>query len=49
MTSTARARHDAMEGEMVELEAKDRSGRRFTARVAGPGRVVMIDPTEVTP
>tara|TARA_R110000782_G_scaffold13976_13_gene40988 strand:- start:2242 stop:3261 length:1020 start_codon:yes stop_codon:yes gene_type:complete len=49
VTSTARARHDAMEGEMVELEAKDRSGRRFTARVAGPGRVVMIDPTEVTP
>lgn len=49
VTSIARARHDAMEGELVELETKDRSGRRFTARVAGPGRAVMIDPQEVTP
>lgn len=49
VTSRARARHDAMEGERVELEATDRSGGRFFGRVAGPGRVVMIDPTEVTP
>ncbi len=49
VTTIARARHDACEGDLVELEPKDRSGRRFTARVAGPGRAVMIDPTEVTP
>lgn len=48
VTTIARARHDAGMGEVVELEAKDRSGRRFTARVAGHGRAVMIDPTEVT-
>jgi flagella basal body P-ring formation protein FlgA len=48
VTSIARARHDAGEGEIVELEAKDRSGRRFIARVAGPGRAVMIG-QEVTP
>lgn len=49
VTSIARARHDAGEGEIVELESKDRSDRRFTARVAGPGRAVMIDPREVMP
>lgn len=48
VTTIARARHDAFEGELVELEAKDRSGRRFTARVAGPGRAVMVG-TEETP
>ncbi|MCC5823183.1 MAG: flagellar basal body P-ring formation chaperone FlgA [Phycisphaerales bacterium] len=47
VTTIARARHDAGMGEVVELEAKDRSAR-FTARVAGHGRAVMIDPTEVT-
>jgi flagella basal body P-ring formation protein FlgA len=49
VTTIARARHDAGQGEIVELESKDRSDRRFTARVAGPGRAVMIDPQEVTP
>ena len=49
VTTIAKARSDAGEGEIVELEAKDRSGRRFTARVAGDGRAVMIDPTEVSP
>lgn len=41
VTSIARARHDACEGELIELETKDRSGRVFTARVAGAGRAVM--------
>lgn len=41
VTSIARARHDACEGELIELETKDRSGRTFTARVAGAGRAVM--------
>lgn len=49
VTTIGRARHDAGEGDILELDARDRSGRRFTARVAGPGRAVMIDPTEVTP
>lgn len=49
VTTIARARHDACEGDILELDATDRSGRRFTARVAGPGRAVMIDPTEVMP
>lgn len=49
LTTIARARHDAGQGEIVELESKDRSDRRFTARVAGPGRAVMIDPREVMP
>lgn len=48
VTTIARAKADAREGELVELEAKDRSGRRFTARVAGPGRAVMIE-QEVAP
>lgn len=45
VTTTARARNDAMMGELVELEAKDGSRRRFTARVAGPGRAVMSERT----
>ncbi|RMH27702.1 MAG: flagella basal body P-ring formation protein FlgA [Planctomycetota bacterium] len=44
VTTIARARSDARAGELVELEAKDRSGRRFTARVSGPGRAVMVEP-----
>lgn len=46
VTTVARARHDARRGELVELETKDGSRRRFTARVAGPGRAVMTDATE---
>lgn len=49
VTTKAVAKNDAGEGEIVELEATDRSGRRFSARVAGEGRAVMIDPTEVMP
>ncbi len=41
VTTVARARHDAREGELIELETRDGSRRRFTARVAGPGRAVM--------
>ncbi len=48
VTTIARARSDAREGELVELEAKDRSGRRFTARVSGPGRAVMVEPSTNT-
>lgn len=49
VSTIARARHDAAEGELVELESKDRPPRRFTARVAGERRAVMIDPTEEVP
>lgn len=43
VTTVARARHSARQGELIELETKDSTRRRFTARVAGPGRVVMSD------
>lgn len=49
VTSTARARHDACEGELVELESKNRPDRRFTARVVGPGRAVMVGNQETPP
>jgi flagella basal body P-ring formation protein FlgA len=42
VTSTAIARQDAVLGEMVELQPKDRSGVRFFARAAGEQRAVMI-------
>lgn len=49
VSTIARARGDASEGELVELESKDRPPRRFTARVSGERRAVMIDPTEEVP
>ncbi len=48
VNSLARARQDAAEGEMVELESRDRSGAKFYARAAGQGRAVMIDGHEDT-
>lgn len=45
VSTTARARHNASMGELIELEAKDGSRRRYTARVAGPGRAVMTQTT----
>ncbi len=48
VNSMARARQDAAEGEMFELEPRDRSGGRFYARAAGHGRAVMIDGHEET-
>ena len=51
VSTTARARGDARMGELIELESKDGSRRRFTARVAGPGRAVMAggEPAEQQP
>jgi len=43
VSTVARARQNARKGELIELESKDGSRRRFTARVAGPGRAVMAN------
>ncbi len=45
VTKTVRALESGQMGDLIELESKDHKSH-FTARIAGPGRVVIVEPSK---